>query len=157
MEIKIVDLPAFKVVGPAYHGKNENNEIAQMWQQFMPRFGEIENKVKQQIAYGICDELDADGAFTYVAGFAVTGEPETPDGMVAWDVPAQQYAIFPTTLQTIHETYAYVFQEWMPGSDYVRATGPDFEYYDEEFDASVAEPKLYIYIPVISEDVKVAV
>ena len=71
-------------------------------------------------------------------------------------MPAQQYAIFPTTLKTIHETYAYVFQEWLPGSGYQRAAGPDFEYYDEEFDASAAEPKLDIYIPIVHEDGKVA-
>ena len=36
MEPKLVHLPAFTVVGMKYRGKNEQNEIPQMWGRFIP-------------------------------------------------------------------------------------------------------------------------
>ena len=53
MEPKIVSMPAFTVVGVKYRGKNENNEIKQMWQSFGPRMLEIQHKVDAHTALGV--------------------------------------------------------------------------------------------------------
>jgi AraC family transcriptional regulator len=63
-------------------------------------------------------------------------------------VPEGKYAVFTCTLKTIHEAYQYAFQTWLPGSGYQRADGPDFEYYDADFDPDAGHPELYIYIPI---------
>jgi predicted transcriptional regulator YdeE len=146
MEPKIVTEPTFTVVGMKYHGKNENNEIAQMWGEFNPRIPEIPHQIGP--AYGVCGAGDADGTFDYVAGIGVSHVDEIPEGMTVWEVPGQAYAVFPCTLKTIGEAYEYAFQTWLPGSAYQRADGPDFELYNEEFDLEAEDPKLYIYIPI---------
>jgi predicted transcriptional regulator YdeE len=147
MEIKIVTKPAFTVAGMEYFGKNENSEIAQMWGAFNPRFEEIADKIDPLLAYGVCGELQEDGRFRYLAGFQVEPESAQLEDMRTWDVPEQTYAVFPCTLQTIHETYQYAFQTWLPQSDYEHAPGPDFELYHEDFNPEDGTG-MSVYIPV---------
>ena len=148
MEPKIVSKSAFTVVGMKYRGKNENNEIAQMWGVFVPRIREIPHITDQDTCYGICHDLEENDVFEYVAGIAVTSVENVPEGMVSWEVPAQKYAVFPCTLPTIHEAYHYAFETWLPQSGYRRAEGPDFELYDATFEPDVEDSQLYIYIPI---------
>jgi predicted transcriptional regulator YdeE len=146
MEPKIVSKAAFTAVGMLYHGKNENNEISQMWQKFNPRMQEIQ-KIEDG-AFGICGQPEESGAFKYLAGFAVSSAESVPPGMVTWEVPAQKYAVFPCTLPTLHATYKHAFEAWLPKSGYKYTHGPDFEYYDESFDPEKADSVLHIYIPI---------
>lgn len=145
MEPKIITKPDFAVVGVMYFGKNENNEIPQVWEKLNPRYEEIPHKTGP--AYGVCGDLEDDGRFHYLAGFEVSEAEDLPEGMEKWDVPEQQYAIFPCSLKTIHETYQYIFETWLPQSGYTRAGGPDFELYGEAFDMETGEG-LSIYMPV---------
>lgn len=146
MEPRIVAKPAFQVVGLCYHGKNENNEIAQMWSKFVPRIGEIKHIAHG--SYGVCQPAEEDGCFQYLACMAVHRVEEIPEGMICWDVPEQTYAVFDCTLPTIGETYQYAFQTWIPSSDYRSVKGPDFEYYDESFDPDQEGSILHIYVPI---------
>ncbi len=146
MEPKIVSKVAFTAVGMLYHGKNENNEIAQLWAQFNPRIPEIQHIVDG--AFGVCGNTQENGEFDYMAGFAVSSTEAVPQGMQTWEVPAQKYAVFPCTLKTIGETYKYAFETWLPGSGYKYTEGPDFEYYDEDFDPQQEGSVLYIYVPI---------
>ena len=146
MQPKIISKPAFTAVGMLYHGKNENQEIAQMWGQFNPRSSEIKNITDG--AFGVCGHTQEDGSFDYLAGFAVSSIESLPQGMVSWEVPAQQYAVFPCTLPTLGKTYQYAFETWLPASGYKYTKGPDFEYYDENFEPGNDESILTIYIPI---------
>jgi predicted transcriptional regulator YdeE/DNA-binding transcriptional MerR regulator len=148
MEPKIVTKPAFTVVGMLYHGKNEHNEIAQMWGKFVPRIEEIKHITGSHDSYGVCSDLEPAGTFEYVAGVPVDKVEDVPEGMVSWDVPQNEYAVFPCTLKTIGEAYQYGFQTWLPGSGYQRGDGPDFEHYDENFEPQVEGSQLYIYVPI---------
>jgi predicted transcriptional regulator YdeE len=148
MEPKIVTKPAFTVVGMKYHGKNENNEIPQLWGQYLPRAGEIKNVVDSPVCYGVCGNLEESGKFSYLAAVEVSDAADIPSGMESWEVEEQQYAVFPCTLTTIHETYEYAHNAWLPGSGYERLSVPDFEMYDETFDGEDPESILYVYIPI---------
>jgi predicted transcriptional regulator YdeE/DNA-binding transcriptional MerR regulator len=146
MEPKIVEKPGFTALGMVYHGKNENDEIAGLWADFNPRIPEINHIVDG--AFGVCGETKEDGAFKYMAGFAVSSTEDIPDDMETWELPAQKYAVFPCTLKNIGETYRYAFDTWLPASAYEFTGGPDFEYYDEEFDEGGEDAVLYVYIPI---------
>ena len=148
MEPKIVTKPAFTVVGMKYRGENKNNEIAQMWQEFIPRIKEIKHMIKNDLSYGVCSDLEETEVFEYVAGMEVERAADIPEGMVSWTVPEQKYAVFACTLPTLHAAYQHAFQTWLPQSGYQRGDGPDFELYTEEFDPAVEDSKMYIYIPI---------
>ena len=74
MESKFVTLPAFTVVGMKYYGKNENNEIKAMWQEYLPRMKETKHTTGEHVSYGICDAPEEDGNFIYIAGLKVTSK-----------------------------------------------------------------------------------
>ena len=146
MEPKVVTKPAFTAVGMLYEGKNKNNEIAGLWQAFDPRVREIQHVVDG--AFGLCLPFDEQGNFKYLASMAVSSTDDIPEGMQAWEVPAQQYAVFPCTLPTLAEAYRYAFETWLPTSGYEYTKGTDFEYYDENFDPQKDDSVMYVYVPI---------
>jgi AraC family transcriptional regulator len=149
MEPKIINRPAFTVIGMKYRGKNENQEIPQLWRQFGPRAMEIKNIAHPGISYGVMDYYDeSTGEFDYIASLEVESVEEIPEGMDRWDVPEQTYACFTCTLPTLIETFKSAYNEWLPQSEYEHAPSPEFELYDEDFDPNVASSPMYIYIPI---------
>ena len=117
-EPKITSKPAFSVIGMKYRGKNEHDEIPQLWGKFMAREGEIKDKLDPQICYGVEDNHDeVSGEFDYVAAFEVGKDAEVPEGMVKWDVPAQTYAAFTCTLPTIQEATETLVTESLKRAD----------------------------------------
>jgi AraC family transcriptional regulator len=143
-----VNKPAFSVVGLKYRGKNATKqEIPHLWDRFIPREGEIQHRAEPHLAYGVMGNYDATtGDFDYLAGFGVNSVQDLPSDMDHWDVPAQHYAVFNTTLAAIHQTFDHIYRTWLPQSGYEHANGPAFELYDETFEQ--AERPLFIYIPV---------
>jgi predicted transcriptional regulator YdeE len=152
MEPKIVSLPAFQVVGVRYYGKNENQEISQLWQAGNQRFHEIKHITPGSDAYGICvtPPDSPTGEFEYVAGFQVDSGEDIPQGMVSRQVPAHTYAVFTHvgSLEKLRDTYTYIYQVWLPQSGYKLASGLDFERYDEDFKDFSPDSRFYIYVPI---------
>jgi AraC family transcriptional regulator len=149
MEPKIVSRPAFTVVGLKYRGKNENNEIPQLWQQLDPRAKEIKDMVGPPVAYGISANVDhATGEFDYVAGFEVSSAETVPEGMVSFEVPGGKYAVFTTTLPKIGETFHNAYHTWLPQAGCAPAGGPELELYDERFDPRDPSSTFDLYIPI---------
>ena len=148
MEPEIVTRPAFTVVGMKYGGRNEKNEIPQLWEKFMPRSGEIKQRTNPN-AYGVEDNYDKKtGEFDYLAGFEVQDTSDVPEGMEIWQVPEQTYAVFPCNLKSIKQAFRQIYREWLPQSGYQRAGGPDFEFYDDSFKPDQGKLELFIYVPV---------
>jgi AraC family transcriptional regulator len=151
MEPKIVSKPAFMVVGMKYVGKNEHQEIKQLWACFNPRVQEIKNIVWGD-ACGVCSMVEGleDGAFEYVAGFEVTQIDDLPNEMVALMVPQQTYAVFEHrgSLESLRNTYEYIHQVWLPQSGHRIANAPELEVYDDKFKDFSPDSVFYIYIPV---------
>jgi AraC family transcriptional regulator len=152
MEAKIVKREAFTVVGFLHIGKNDNNEIPQMWQALGGRFAEIRHISKPDIAYGVCDNFNEEsGTFDYAAGTEVDRAADLPKGMVSWEVPAATYAVFTCTLRTLGETHEGIHSAWLPESGFERAPGPEFELYDEDFDPRDPDSRMDIHIPILAQ------
>jgi AraC family transcriptional regulator len=149
MEPKIVSREAFKVVGMKYRGKNENQEIPQLWRDYGARWKEIEDVINPEVAYGMMDNYDeSTREFDYVAAMEVARIEAVPEGMVNWDIPEQIYAVFPCTLATIRESYDAALKKWLPDSKYKHSGGPEFELYDEAFNPQDPNSEFYYYMPI---------
>ena len=149
MEPKIVKRDAFNIVGMLYRGKNENQEIPQLWGQFGPKWKEIKHIVNPEVCYGVMDNYDeSSGEFDYVAAMEVERIEEIPEGIVGWEVPEQTYAVFPCTLPKIKEAYDYALHKWLPESAYEHTGSIEFELYGETFNSEDASSELYYYMPI---------
>ena len=152
MEPKFVTRPAFKVVGLSYVGKNENQEIAQMWNVFNQRDGEVKAIDRSQ-AYGLCfDATDHpdEAYFEYVSGREVANDQDIPEGMVYREIPEHRYAVFTHegALDNLSETYRYIYETWLPQSGYELDGGFDMEVYDKDFMFNHPDSKFYIYVAI---------
>lgn len=150
MEPKIVSKPAFSVTGMLYRGKmGATNEIPQLWNKFGPLMHTIPHVVHPEIAYGMMGNYDEKtGEFDYVAACEVEPGTAAPEGMVRWDMPAQTYAVFTTTLPAIGPVYEEIYQRWLPSSGYRHAMSPEFEWYGPTFDPADPSSPMDIYIPI---------
>jgi AraC family transcriptional regulator len=149
MEPQFVTKRAFIVVGRLIHPTPMSPEIPNLWPQFVPRMDEIQHLAEPGVSYGLIDNFDPDaGTMNYMAGSAVEKVVELPKGMTQWDVPANTYAVFETTLPAIGDAFDHIYSTWLPASDYQQAAGPYFEHYGETFNPDDPTSKLSIYIPV---------
>jgi AraC family transcriptional regulator len=148
-EPKIVSRPALTIVGMKYRGKNEHDEIYDMWQAFIPKAAAITHRITRFVAYGAMDNRDQEsGEFDYLAGFEVDSPDDMPEGMVCWEIPATRYAVFACTLSTIGQAFNDAYQTWLPQSGYERACGPEFEFYDKDYNPADEHSTMYVYIPI---------
>ena len=145
MEPTIITKPAFTVVGISVVSNNQNQEIPKLWEQFAPRAHEID--AQSGIAYGVCGAMDENNHYPYMAGYEITANGATPDGMERWEISEQTYAIFPCSLDNIGETYEHIFTKWLPQSEYKQADSPDFEYYPAAFNPN-SNKEMAIYLPL---------
>jgi AraC family transcriptional regulator len=149
MDVEIIGKPAFKIVGMKYQGKNEHEEVGQMWGRFIPRIKEIQHKVPLAGVYGAMDNLDeASGTFDYLAAVPVEQIADVPEGLVGWDIPEAEYAVVSCTLPTLMKAFDYMYKSWLPQSRYERACGAEFEFYDEDFNSDDENSAMSIYIPI---------
>ena len=149
MKPQILTREGFTVVGVKAQGAPSSHNFAALWQEFMPRAAEIRHLAAGSAAYGIClSSGEAACEFDYVAGLEVDRVLDLPSGMGSWTLSQQTYARFSTTLPDIRETWRFILEEWLPGSEYERARAPDFEEYGEAFDAEDPDSELFLYIPI---------
>ncbi len=109
MEYKIVNKPAFSVIGRL--GSTEAGEgfIARLWQQANENFSEVAPLAKKKADgsfagfWGLMSDMGMNFApwedgFTrglYLAGVEVESGAEAPEGWVKWEAPAREYLVAP--------------------------------------------------------------
>ena len=144
---QLITQSAFTVVGLLLRTQPMSPEIPALWDKFVPRISEIPRQTEGHVSYGLMGRFDqATGMFDYMAGNAVTQVDQLPTGMSRWDLAANTYAVLDTTLVKIGEAMDYLYNTWLPSSDYQAVDAPSFERYGEAF--SPDNPVLKVYVPV---------
>ncbi len=153
MEPTIVTKPAFKAAGLSYVGKNQHDEIGQLWGRFIPRLNEP-RRINPQVSYGLCfSEVEnaQEGEFEYVAAVEVADDQAIPAGMAYREVPGQKYAVFTHhgKLDTLSETYQYIYNTGIAQAGLqIHPSKFDMEVYTAEFIPNSDDSKLYIYVAI---------
>jgi len=147
MDHRIVSLPAFTVVGLEHIARSPDG-IAPLWQRFLPREHEVQQRIEPGVAYGVCAALP-DGMLRYVAGLAVADDAPVPAGMVKFQVPAQKYGVFTHrgVAAQIGESIRTIHTRLLPKLNLRAQAGVEFERYDDRFvapDDPTSETDLYI-------------
>ena len=154
MDPIIMEKPEFKIVGLKCTTTMSENTIPRLWEDFNKRCCEVKNG--QDLWLGVCpyvemDSFGDDVPFDYIAGRAVNNFESIPEGMMTWTVPASKYAIFTHkgSLDTLNETYKYIFCIWANKTEYKIAKADQIELYDERFKFGQADSEFDIYIPIV--------
>ena len=152
MDIPIKHLPALKLTGMRYQGKNEHNEIANAWTTFNRRSQEIKNNTGEA-AYGVCfiPEGLAEGEFAYLCALPVSEITDIPQGMDSLELEPMQAAVFEHrgAYETLGKTYASIYQKWLPEAGLKPLKkGLDMEVYTGAFKDFAPDSLMYIYVPI---------
>ncbi|MBS1493373.1 MAG: AraC family transcriptional regulator [Bacteroidetes bacterium] len=151
MEPKFTEKKGFKVAGLKYVGKNPQPDIGNLWDKFVPRMNEPQNRINPNETYGVCYDMDAEGNIYYIAGVAVSDFDNLPEGFDTVEIPDNKYAVFTHkgSIANFPQTVAFVYGKWVKDPDNKKKfDAPDFELYDERFkgDADDSECDLYVAV-----------
>jgi AraC family transcriptional regulator len=123
--------------------------IPTVWQRFGPHIGSVPGQMGK-VAYGVCCNSDGAGSFDYIAGVEVKDFADLPKDFARIRIPPQKYAVFAHKgdITGIRATTYSIWNRYLPESKLQLADGPEFERYDERFDADSGKGVVEIWIPV---------
>ncbi|PSL51592.1 AraC family transcriptional regulator [Saccharothrix carnea] len=161
MDTRIVDRPAFRLVGHAtrvpliHHGVNPHiqRHITALPQDEHVRLKALGNTEPAGLLQ-VSDDVDPDATegseLTYLHGVAVSRDTAAPDDLDAIEVPAGRWAVFRTTgphPQALQTTWAATATEWFPSNPWRLRPGPSIvTVLDRAADFSTATCELWLPI-----------
>lgn len=144
LEYKIVEKPAFTVVGYCRQFSNETSyqEIPAWWEEMMAQGMPLDGQ------FGVC--IDADGReFNYLIADAYQPEHAIPEGCVTRDIPGGMWAVFPCTLATLQDVNTQMWRDWLPACrDYRLSLNCNIEYYYPLNQADPPSSQAELWLPV---------
>lgn len=154
MEAKIVELGPKKFIGAWMMMSLSDNKTPDLWRQFMPKRGEIKNRVSGDFIslqnYGENWDFSPDKPFKKWALVEVSTVADMPANMEAYDLQGGKYAVFthhgPASEASI--TMRHIFTEWLPASGYMLDNRDHFEVLPEGYNPMEPHATEEIWIPV---------
>lgn len=154
---EIVQLDTIRIIGYEYQTRLTGEEYFSEIPGFYADFGSkalyerIPGRIRPAMAYGIPYEYRDDETFTFVVGEeSEAGAGEAAEGFVHLELAAGRYAVFPAAAPAsgLPNMWRYIYETWLPNSNYERREGPDFEVTDVCASAS-GKLAMKIYIPIV--------
>jgi AraC family transcriptional regulator len=136
-----VKKPGFRVIGAsAVFDETTKSGIPMLWPKLTSRGLPLPGQVAGG-TFGVGrPDHSGEGCFRYMASVAVSADAPVPDGLEAFDVPAQTYLVFhlETDGSDLHQqmqaAMRLIWGERVPKSGHKLANGPDLEVYPPGFE-----------------------
>jgi len=145
------------IIGIRQNFSLSNNKTFELWQRFMPRRNEIKNRVNSEfLSIQIYTEdfdfssFNPDLEFEKWAAVEVTCNEFIPYGLEASLIHSGLYAVFlyKGLQSAFSETFRYIFEIWLPSSDYVIDNRAHFEIIGEKYKNNHPDSEEEIWIPI---------
>ncbi len=126
-----------------------SEEIPRQWDDFQ-KLGALPGQVGATAYGAICGGDPKTQTMEYLCGVEVQSFDALPKELGRMRVPAVRYAVFvhEGNVATIQRTWQEILSKWLPSSGMSSANTPDFEVYDERFDAATGEGVVEIWLGV---------
>lgn len=153
---RIEILPIKNFVGKRMIMSFSNNKTYQLWSSFMPGRMEIGHNTGNEL-YSIeiyppsfFVDFDPDASFEKWAAVEVADFDTVPDGMETLISPSGSYAVFKHIGPASEgpKTYRYIFQTWLPRSDYRLDNRPHFAIMGEKYKKDDPDSEEELWIPI---------
>lgn len=164
MDYRLIEKPAFPVVGKALRVSTKDGEnmrvIPQFWGECCQdgSFDRLKRLASQDgilgdVTLGICMDFAEDmSAFTYM--IAVQGEkPDGHEDMTEKTIPAATWAVFesegpmPEAIQTV---WGHIWSEFFPSGEFKHGAAPDLEIYPKG-DPTQPDYRFQVWVPVVRQ------
>lgn len=151
---RIEHLSKKKFIGKKLHMSLADNKTGELWKSLMPRRNEIANKKSNELfslqVYHEPVRLgDLNHEFEKWALVEVTDFESVPKEMETFELEPGLYAVFHYKgLNTDNRIFIYIFNDWLPGSDYELDDRPHFEVLGEKYKNGDPNSEEEIWIPI---------
>lgn len=160
MDFKIEEKTAFNLIGVTkrvpIQFEGENNAVLELAQSITAKqrvqLHELGDLYPQQVLNASFDfdegRLAEKGQLTHLIGVASSKEIASPD-LELIKIPAHTWAVFPNQgsfPQTLQETWANIFAEWLPSSNYELVKAPEISFTKWETDTSQVYSEIWIAV-----------
>ncbi len=155
---EIKHIKAKKLVGIQVSTSLADDKTSLLWKRFMSSREAIRNEKSQDLfsvqVYGenfIKGDFDSNSVFEKWAAIEVKNFDFIPKGLQKLEIAEGDYAVFTHhgTAQQFAETSKFIFEEWLPKSEYELEPRPHFEVLGENYKGPEnPESEEKIWIPV---------
>ncbi len=133
----------------------DENTTPALWQQFMPRLGEIDGRLNDDLlSLAIYPphyfrDFDFATSFEKIAAVEIGKSVNLPEGLTEFIVPAGLYVVFDYRgSSSDNNIFQYIFAHWLPNSPYELADRPHFEVLGANYKNDDPDSEEEIWIPV---------
>ena len=156
MKPTIISLSSKKLLGIRTRTSLSLNKTRSLWQSFMPRRKEIRNAIGTELySLQVYDSFyfsnfNPHTEFEKWACVEVKDYDTIPEGMEPFSLPGGLYAVFlyKGSSASGAETFRYIFETWLPSSEYELDNRPHFEVLGEKYRNDNPDSEEEIWIPV---------
>lgn len=155
MFFRIENIFTKKLIGLSIQMSMANNKTFELWHRFMPRRKEITNATDNLLysmqVYGEnYDPTAMESIFEKRAVVAVSDFENVPNGMETFVLPAGKYAVFlhKGSAADAAKTFQYIFDVWLPNSNYILDNRPHFEILGEKYKNNDPNSEEEVWIPI---------
>ena len=158
MEYRIETLCPKQLVGMHMGMSYINNKTAELWRTFMPIRNQVKNRVDQQYysmqIYQNTFELgtfNPSKLFTKWAAVEVAEFESIPSGMDQYMLNGGLYAVFihHGPASEFEKSFRYIFEQWLPNSDYEMDDREHFELLQEGYNPMDVNAIEEIWVPIV--------
>jgi AraC family transcriptional regulator len=159
MKPRIEFLHEKKLIGQKIKMSLADNKTYELWHKFMPRRKEIENIIDNNL-YSVqvydkslnFNDFTSDTLFEKWAAIEVSTCDRIPAEMETLELSGGFYAvfIFKGIPADFKQTFHYIFNTWLPNSDYQLDQRPHFELLGEKYKNNEPDSEEEVWIPVKS-------
>lgn len=155
MQPEINVISESKLIGRRLTMSLEDHKVADLWKSFMQRRNEITHSISDNLISltiyqpGHFLNFRTSNEFEKWAAIEVSSFEDLPKDLETFVLTSGLYAIFKYKgLDTDYGIYQYIFQSWLPVSDYTLDDRPHFEILGAKFKKNDPESEEEIYIPI---------
>ena len=150
-------IPEKKLVGKCIKKTLADNKTFELWQSFMPRRKEIRNNLTNELlslqVYNPSldfKDFNLETVHEKWAAVEVSDFNTLPDEMETFTLPAGLYTVFlyKGNPNEFADTFRYIFEIWLPASDYLLDTRPHFEILGEKYKNNDPDSEEEVWIPI---------
>ncbi|MBX7181188.1 MAG: GyrI-like domain-containing protein [Bacteroidia bacterium] len=155
MHPELINNPEIRLIGLKTTISLAQNRIAELWQNFMPQKQFISNPLSNDL-YSVAEypphyfsAFNPNIEFHRWACLQVNNFDSIPPRMESLIIPAGKYAVFHYQgLSSDTSIFQYIYQEWLPASNYILRQSPHFEVLGNQYKNNDPNSKESIWIPI---------
>jgi AraC family transcriptional regulator len=156
MYLRTETIPEKKLIGKSIKTSFANDRTFDLWENFMPRRKEILNNLSTDLfSLQIYDKSFFENFNPHVefekwALVEVSDFDNIPENMAAFTLQEGLYAVFlhKNATSTPEKTFGYIYQTWIPNSEYELDDRPHFEVLGAKYKHNDVSSEEEIWIPI---------